>query len=334
MALLAFGSGDAWVGELRSDVATTAVTSSDGRQCRTAFKVMYKPLLKPPLVNDHLLNLPLYLLFLPLLVLACEKETIGPIEENPGPTETSVCRISEQPYVKYYAQTQDTTMIEYDTLRYRYLADGKLYVADLYNGGQVTFSYDGDRVVGAIYTYPEYDLEYIGIYNYDDRGQLREIRYPEWYTSPREGEYRLEVDSFFYDEGGRRTGMSTWAEVDDHLFTGYTPLVERIYDYDTKGNISAMVERKYHSTQYEGRQANVRMTERTGFTPYRSLIYGSPLRDHHLSAISPYLHEYEEFIETDPRGNERSSGYAEYVFTPEHILPEGYYTWGRPYICF
>ncbi|WP_157976153.1 hypothetical protein [Lewinella sp. IMCC34191] len=279
------------------------------------------------------LNRLLYLLFLPLLALACEKETIQPAQNLPGQSEQRVCRITEIPYGNSI-YLPDTVLTEYDTLRFVYTDDGKLLTADRYEGGQVTFSYEGDRVAGAVYTVPEYAVEFVGIYSYDDEGLLREVRYPNWYTSPRRGESRLEVDSFFYDDTGRRTGMSTWAEVDDHLFTGYVPVVERSYTYDASGNIPQVIELEYYSTQYEGRQANRRVTTRTGFTVYRSLLFESPLRDHHLYAISPYLHEREEFIVTDPRGNRKSYGTADFVFTPEYIIPEGYYTWSRPYTCF
>ncbi|WP_157974373.1 hypothetical protein [Lewinella sp. IMCC34183] len=273
---------------------------------------------------------------LPFLLLAflvaCDKEDVSPAMPPPGAAST-VCRITEMPY-SISPWTTDSADVEYDTLRYSYADDGRLLTADLYGGQRVTFSYDGDRITEAVYTVPEYDLRFVGTYSYDGAGQLREVRYPDWYTSPRRGEHRLEVDSFFYDTDGRRTGMSTWAEVDDHLFTGYVPLVERTYEYDADGNIPRVVALEYYSDQYVGREANRRVTERTGFTPHRSLLYGSPLRDHHTYAISPFLHERETSVVTDPGGNRKSRSETNYVFTPEYIIPEGYYTWGRPYTCF
>lgn len=269
----------------------------------------------------------LALLALPLM--ACQKEAITPATGAP-PTppdvpEPVVCRIDES-YVN--------TWTGVDSLAYEYGADGRLLWAEVSSGGQVAYDYLDDKITKSAYTYPEYTISFEGFYSYDARDRLVEVRYPRWYTSLRKGEYRLEVDSFFYDSADRISGMSTWAQVKNHIHDDYLPVLERSYQYDDGGNIDTIVALEYFSSPHLGYLKNTRVTSRQGFTAHRNLLFESPQRSRHLQAISPYLHEREVSQVTDPWGNPKERRESEFIFTPEFIIPEGYYTWSRPYICF
>ncbi|PPK85072.1 hypothetical protein CLV84_1963 [Neolewinella xylanilytica] len=271
-----------------------------------------------------------------LALVACQKEVPVPEGEGtrPGGGETpTVCRILET-YVNVPTGYTDTSKVEVDTLSHTYSDDGRLLFAELSGSGTVTFHYNQARIDSASYRYPTYGINFKGIYRYDEEGRLAEVRYPNWYTSLRKKESRLEIDSFYYATDGQPTGMSTWAEVSDHITEGYLPVVEREFRYDQGGNIDTIIAKEYYSTPNFGWVANTRVTARAGFTDHRNLLYESPERDFYIPSLSPYLHEREESMVTDPWGNSKGGHVAEFIFTPAYIIPEGYYTWSRPYICF